>query len=201
MKRTILISFPKKNVQKIITFEDEGKSLYYLVEQVRKLYMEASEIQIELYGSYSLSEVMPIHNLSGVRDASQIKQMQEKISSGEEVFEKDGLPNIKLVVAPNNKLLIFDGTHTLIAYLLQGKRLLSSVPYLVISADKFAPVTAQEISTFFPEESREKIESKWSEWVVNWQAELGSQTEKREFNTMGELALVLSKGDKGSIEH
>ena len=188
-------------MQKIITFEDEGKSLYYLVEQVRKLYMEASEIQIELYGSYSLSEVMPIHNLSGVRDASQIKQMQEKISSGEEVFEKDGLPNIKLVVAPNNKLLIFDGTHTLIAYLLQGKRLLSSVPYLVISADKFAPVTAQEISTFFPEESREKIESKWSEWVVNWQAELGSQTEKREFNTMGELALVLSKGDKGSIEH
>ena len=201
MKRTILISFPEKNLQKLTHLEAVNSSLYDLVELARKIDIEVLGKPNSLFAATHLSEIMPIHNLSGVRDLTQIMQMQEKIAKGEEILEKDGLPNIKLVVASNRKLLIFDGTHTLIAYLLQGKKLLSEVPYLVISAEEFAPVSSEEISIFFPEDSREMVKRDWSSYVVNWQAKLGLQTEKREFISMGALALEFGKRYKGAVEH
>lgn len=201
MKRVIIVSFPENKLQEIATIDSILSLPYELVELIRKDLSKLVEEESDYFATYLLSDIMPIHNFSGVRDLNQIKQMQGKIAKGEEILEKDGLPNIKLVVAPNGQLLIFDGTHTLMAYLLQGKKLLSEIPYLVISAEKCAPVSAGEISIFFPVDSREQVKKNWNSYVVNWQAKPGLQAEKREFNSMGELALEFGKRYKGAVEH
>ncbi len=199
MKRVITISFPQTNLSKQAVFDLDQKTLYELVDFATKNLTQFSK-GANYFGKYSLSDVMPIHNFSGIRNLNQIKQMQEKIQSGKDILERNNFPNIKLVIAPNSKLLLFDGTHTLIACLLQKKKLLSEVPYLIISAENFKPVLPEELSIFFPRDFRDEVKSNWSNFVVNWQAQTGFQIEKREYQTMGELTLEFSKRYKSTVQ-
>jgi len=58
-----------------------------------------------------------------MRDLAQMQTMIAKVRRNEMVLNNDGLPNIKLVLAPDKRYLMFDGHHTALAYLLAGQKI------------------------------------------------------------------------------
>ena len=173
---------------------------YKVVEQVKSIWESATPSAENTFGNYEISKILPIHNFSGIKDLEQIGRMRKKIVSGEEITEKDGLPNIKLIIAPNGKLLLFDGTHTLLAYFQAAKKLLKEIPYLLLSGGGFRPIGIEEVLYFFPEEERKRVAANWEKYVVNWQAEKGKQLEDRGVNSVGKLAKQLGERNKRSVE-
>lgn len=200
MRRLVFISQGIHDTPKVFEKDLDQESPYTLVEQARENLDSLKQSDNRIFAEYKISDVAPIHNISGIRDLTQVEQMQGKIKKGLHITEADGMPNVKLIVAPNNKLLLFDGTHTLLAYYFAGKILLGEVPHLIICGEDFSTVTPEEISYFFPKEAREKVTSNWENYAVNWQAEIGEQLETRKVRTLGQLATQLSKRDKSSIE-
>ncbi len=201
MKRLITISFPQRKRQKLIFLNQKESSPYKMVEVARKNLAKALDSAKDIFGSRKIAEIIPIHNATGIRDPKQIKVMEAKIGKGEDVYEKDGLPNIKLIVTPDQGLLLFDGTHSMVAYFNQNKEFLREVPYLVLSGDDYSPVSSEEIAYFFPDKFKDKVKLYWREYVVNWQAGLNLQLEKREADSILELTNQLSKRNKSTIKH
>lgn len=131
---------------------------------------------------------MPIHNVGGLRDASQITKMVDSIKADQHVLDSGELPNVKLIVAPDGRLLLFDGHHTLIAYYQHGHRQLGEVPHLVISDPDDGPVTVSELVPFFPLSEKEKVLNAWQDYAVNWQQPTAQQLEPRQVFNFAELA-------------
>ena len=200
MKRLITLSVPGNNFQKTFQTEILSKSPYDFVELLRENLNKCSETKVDNFANFEIGNILPIHNLSGIRDFNQIQQMRDKIKEGEEIFEKNFFPNIKLILTPNEKLLLFDGTHSLLAYFLAGRKLLKDIPYLVITSENFGPVTVDELAYFFPEEDRGKVTQDFEKYVVNWQVEKGKHLELREVNSIAELASQFRERDKSAIE-
>jgi hypothetical protein len=102
------------------------------------------------FGRKTLADIVPIHNPSGIRDAKQVAAMAGALPHGH-IFHDNGLPNVKIVVTPSRELLLFDGHHTMLSYLQRGACFLEELPYMVVSDPQYGPVTAKEISAFFPQ--------------------------------------------------
>ena len=63
---------------------------------------------------------------------NQIKTMIKKIKSGKPILSPKGLPNIKLVKTTQTEWILFDGHHSLLAYMITGKTFLHVIPHLII---------------------------------------------------------------------
>lgn len=138
-----------------------------------------------------ISDILSIHNPEGLRDPKQVAKMTAQLKSGQEVFHENGLPNVKLIVAPDGRLLLFDGHHSILAHLQVGHKTLKEVPHIVFSAAEFGPITAKEIARFFDPGDQNKIEDNWFGWTVDWQS-TGDKTVARRVETIGQLADALS---------
>lgn len=138
-----------------------------------------------------LKEVINLHNVDGIRDIGQVKVMVKKIKSGKDIFNTDGLPNIKLVKTKDEKWVLFDGHHSMLAYMLSGKKYLSEIPHLVVEDEKNEFVTDKEIFVFFGDHSSKLKDKNWRNFVINWQAPKERQLQKRIQKNMGELLDVL----------
>lgn len=171
---------------------------YEAVEGVVDSWSGFPVVPNELFANTSLLEIVPIHNASGIRDKSQISSMENEVILGKEIIHENGLPNCKLVLLPNEKLLLFDGHHTMLAYVASGKKLLRDIPHLVISREKIAPVSSVDIASFFPKNSQKEVLADWSKYVVNWQNSPAKQLEERQTQTIGELAATLSDRDEAA---
>ncbi len=178
----------------------EAVSPYEAVEKTREVWKNNLTNQDNSYLGTEIANIIPVHNPSGIRDYGQIGQMRQGIASGQEINERNNFPNIKLVVVPNGKLLLFDGTHSLLAYFHEGKKKLGEVPFLVISGENKDAVSSEEIAYFFPKEEKQKIVENWENYVVNWQTEEGKQLEARKVNSVSELARELGEADKSTVE-
>ena len=200
MKRIVTVSEPDYGQKRIVQAEVDAENPYGLVESFRKIWKTLPPWKGSKFAKFEVAQVLPIHNLSGIRDRDQIVKMTEKIKTGSQVVESDGLPNVKLVATPNKQLLLFDGTHTLLAYYLAGKKFLWEVPYLLINTKSNRGVSVKEIAAFFPEDFRNKVRKDWQRYVVNWQAKQKEQLGTRESWSLKELAGQLSKGDKSSVK-
>lgn len=198
MRRKVFISLPKGGFQAETSVEAE--SPYDVVEAVRQTWQTLLPQSINRYDTVLIGDIVPIHNPTGIRDIGQIDDMAGKIADSDHITEIDGLPNIKLVVAPNGRLLLFDGHHTLLAYYRQGRKTLAEVSYLVIASEDDNSVTPGEIATFFPPENRQKVAKNWQKFIVNWQAPSGKQLEERKVNTIEELANTLGQGNERPSE-
>jgi hypothetical protein len=117
--------------------------------------------------------------------------MEKELSLGKEIFHENGLPNCKLVLLADNKLLLFDGHHTMLAYVRSGKKLLKDIPHLIVSRQQLKPVSPEDIAHFFPKEAKKLILENCLNYVVNWQADPGKQVEERRVKSIGELAAAL----------
>lgn len=199
-KRIVTVSLPNKGFEQVATIILAQDSPYKLIESLKENWKQELKQDESFFGNFEIGEVLPIHNASGIRDQSQISQMQEYLKQGQDIFGRDQLPNIKLVVVPNQKLLLFDGHHSLLSYFNHGKRFLREIPYIVISGENNQEVSDEEISFFFPENNREEILKDWKRFTVNWQAEVGEQLEVRRVYSIAELARELGKGNESAVK-
>lgn len=151
------------------------------------------------FGRKTLEDIMPIHNPSGLRDVKQVAAMAEALPHGH-IFHNNGLPNVKIVVTPSGELLLFDGHHTMLSYLQCGARFLEELPYMVVSDPQYGPVTAEEMSAFFPKAHQDLVAKQWDAYVVNWNATPTGTIEPRTVSTMRDLARFFSERHKGSSQ-
>lgn len=139
-----------------------------------------------------LRTLINIHNDDGIKNMSQIAHFSLKIKKGENILQPSGLPNIKLARLRLKDLLVFDGHHSLLAYMAAGKIFLDEIPHIIVSGKK-GFLKNEEILIFWGQHAS-KIPSKdWKLFVINWQNPENKQTCPRKHNNMGELFDALQK--------
>lgn len=143
----------------------------------------------------NLKEIINLHNNNGIRDISQIKGMVQKIKSRDEIFNINRMPNIKLVKTAYEEWVLFDGHHSMLAYMVAGKKYLHEVPHLVVQDEKKGYVSDEEILVFFGEHSKKLMVTEWRKYVINWQNSIKKQLCRRIQKNMGELfeSLIMVK--------
>ena len=133
-----------------------------------------------------LREVINLHNINGIKNLNQIKTMVKQIKNGKDILSPRGLPNIKLVKTKQSEWILFDGHHSLLSYMIAGRKYLHEVPHFVVE-NSSGYVNDKEILIFFGLHSSKLHDSNWRNFVTNWQAPREKQLCKREQNNMGEL--------------
>ena len=135
-----------------------------------------------------LRDVINLHNNTGIKNTSQIKSMVQQIKSGSDILSPTGLPNIKLVKTNTDDWVLFDGHHSMLAYMLAERKYLDEIPHLIVEDEKNVFVSNKEICVFFGEHQTRLKGGNWREYVINWQAQKKKdQLQKRIQNNMGEL--------------
>ena len=154
-------------------FEKEiGSKLNETINEVKKLVL--------------LREVINLHNINGIKSMNQIRTMVKQIKNGKDILSPCGLPNIKLVKTKHSEWILFDGHHSLLSYMIAGRKYLHEVPHFVVE-NRSGYINDKEILIFFGLHSSKFHDSNWRNYVINWQAPREMQLCKREQNNMGEL--------------
>ena len=147
----------------------------------------------KITGQVQLREIINLHNNMGIKNTPQIIAMVQQIKSGKDILSPSGLPNIKLVKTEQNELVLFDGHHSLLAYMLTGRKYLNETPHLIVENEN-GYVNDREIIVFFGKHSEKLKDLDWRRYVINWQAPEEKQLCKRIQKNMGELLDSLSFG-------
>jgi len=155
-------------------------------DQIRRKQNHTEEI-------IELQNVLNIHNDSGIKDLSQIKYLAREIQSGEHIFSVEGIPNVKIVKVNQNQWLLFDGHHTMLAYMHAGKKYLHEVAHLTVENEGVTKnVADNDIAVFFGPHAKKVRDENWRDHVINWQAPKNRQLCPRIQKNMGELYNALS---------
>lgn len=123
---------------------------------------------------------------------SQIADFSSKIKKGENILHPGGLPNIKLARLRLKDLLVFDGHHSLLAYMAAGKIFLDEIPHIIVSGKK-GFLKNEEILIFWGQHASKIPAKDWKLFVINWQNPENKQTCPRKHKNMGELFDALQK--------
>jgi len=153
-------------------------------EQNVFLKIKMTEQQIITKGP--LRDIINLHNNTGIKDFSQIKSMITKIKSKKDILHQSKIPNIKLVKTKDNDWVLFDGHHSMLAYMYLNRKYLHEIPHLIVE-NEHGYVLDKDIFVFFGPHAIELTESTWRDYVINWQAPKEKQLCKRIQNNMGEL--------------
>ncbi len=124
-----------------------------------------------------LRNIINLHDEEGI-DKEKIKILLKEIKNGKDIL-CSGLPNIKLVKM-KKELILFDGHHSLLAYILGGKKYLKEIPHLVVENKK-----EDKIKVFFGEHASKLKNKIWRNYVINWYSK--KQLCKRKRKNIGEL--------------
>ncbi|GAX62140.1 hypothetical protein SCALIN_C28_0344 [Candidatus Scalindua japonica] len=179
-----------------VTFSHGDTNAYMAVEKFNRAAIKDAFVTREVNVRINLRDIVNLHNCDGIKDISRVKQMKKKIDSGRHILQKDEIPNIKLVRAKTGEIIIFDGHHSMLAYMSSGKTYLDEIPYLFVSRTEGA-ISNEEILAFFGNHSYKIRPDKWKKYVVNWQAVPAYQLCLRIQNNMGELYNIIF----GQISH
>lgn len=133
-----------------------------------------------------LTTILNLHNDDGIRDLEQVSTMAESIKSGEHI-QSIGIPNIKIVLTKDNDLILFDGHHSMLAYMLIGKRYLHEILHMLIYDENSGYIEDRDILVFYGDHSNKIENDNWREYVINWQAAKEKQLSIRIQKNMGEL--------------
>ncbi|NQV12822.1 MAG: hypothetical protein HQ530_00770 [Parcubacteria group bacterium] len=166
------------------------KTVYDTVDFFENNIFLKDELKIEtepVKHKTALKEIINLHNNDGIKDVTQIKRMVQKIESGDDILHINRMPNIKLVKTTAAEWVLFDGHHSMLAYMLAGKKYLHEVPQLVVLDEEKGYISAEEILVFFGEHSKKLKGSAWRKKVINWQAAQEKQLGQRIQVNMGEL--------------
>ena len=137
-----------------------------------------------------LGSIINLHNKDGVRLPT-IKSMIKQINSGKDIFHDNGLPNSKLIKSKEGKWVLFDGHHTMLAYMFNGRKYLHEIPHLIVEDGKKEYVTDKEISVFFGKHASKLKDGNWRKYTINWETDKEKQLCKRKQKNMRELFEVL----------
>jgi len=119
-------------------------------------------------------------------DVPQIGGMIRQVLAGGDLLRASGLPNVQVVVTSENETVLFDGHHTVMAYLATERNYLDEVPHLIVHDGK-RRVADREILVFFGTHSKVLAPSDWRDYVINWQAPVDRQVCRRVQGNVGEL--------------
>lgn len=148
--------------------ESEEENIYDAVLNLTPKYLEGNCVNIDF------KKVINLHDENYFSN-KKITSMKKAISKGEHIFEGQ-LPNIKILRSKQGDIL-FDGHHTLLAYLLEGK-LYKEIPYILIE------VEGKEKQPFL--EHQNSIDD-WKEVVIDWNLPPNEQIVKRIRRNIGEV--------------
>ncbi len=171
----------------IIELPKLDMSIYDIVDYFEQniiLKIKMTEERIET--KVQLRDIINLHNNTGIKDISQIKSMIVKIKSKKDILHPSTLPNIKLVKAKDNDWVLFDGHHSVLAYMSLNKKYLHEIPHLIVE-NEHGYVLNRDILVFFGPHAGELTESTWRNYVINWQELKEKQLCKRIQKNMGEL--------------
>ncbi|MBW2966536.1 hypothetical protein KY342_05520 [Candidatus Woesearchaeota archaeon] len=189
--RIIELFYPTENNIKFYSLKlshDKNISIYDSIEVFKKnIAANPDFIHKEITEKIPLNNIITLHNTTGIQSISRIKSMIKDIKLKKDIFSDDGFPNIKLVKTKDNKWIIFDGHHTILAYMAIGKRFLYEIPHMIVKNQDKEHVSNDEIIVFFGEHKNKIKPEDWKNYTINWQAEKQKQLCKRIQNNIGEL--------------
>ena len=190
--KIIKIFYPLKSLDSVNTFSETipafAEDIYKAVNFFEKSIFSAKiKLKIEKMGKkIPLRQIINLHNKDGIKDIPQIKRMIQQIKSEKDILHPSRLPNIKLVQTKENELVLFDGHHTILAYMSAGRKYLHELPHLIVLNEK-EYITDKEILVFFGQHSSKLKEKNWRDYVINWQMPINKQLCKRDQKNIGEL--------------
>ena len=116
-----------------VLLRNENSTIYNTMAQFEKeLSSKLNEIINEVKIPVFLREVINLHNINGIKSMNQIRIMVKQIKNGKDVLSPRGLPNIKLVKIKQSEWILFDGHHSLLSYMIAGRKYLHEVPHFVV---------------------------------------------------------------------
>ncbi|MHC4505143.1 MAG: hypothetical protein ACYTFI_17695 [Planctomycetota bacterium] len=139
-----------------------------------------------------LERILNLHDVDGMKDVPQIGGMIGWICAGGDLVHPTGLPNVKVVLVERGEALLFDGHHTVIAYMATGRKYLDQIPHLLVHGDN-GHVEDAAILAFFGAHAEKLTTSNWRDYVIRWRAPVDRQLCKRLQKNMGELLSSLSE--------
>lgn len=193
--RIIKLSYPGKPLNEVKTSISEVK----VSKNVNTVYGAVSFFEKNIFPTLTktlahnkvkekvaLMDILNIHNDDGIRDLAQVRRMTRAIESGKHIFSF-GIPNVKLVRTRDNQLLLFDGHHSMLAYMNAGKRYLEEIPHMIIEDKDKGYIDDKDIIVFYGEHLKKIENCDWKQYVINWQAVKEKQLSRRIQKNMGEL--------------
>ncbi|MFH1323888.1 MAG: hypothetical protein ABIH64_01435 [Nanoarchaeota archaeon] len=181
-----------------VPFIKKDMSIYETVAFFeQKIFPKIKTSKKRVSNKIKLRDIVNLHNDDGIRKISQIESMLNQINSGKDVLMPSNLPNIKLVKTKKSEFVLFDGHHSLLAYMISGMKYLHEVPHLIVE-NKHGHVSAKEISVFFFGRHSEKLKD-WRKYAINWQAPKEKQLCKRIQDNLGEVLDSLVVSAKSSL--
>lgn len=203
MNRIIKLIFPQKAFPEktvcVTTYRvpitNSCSTVYDAIDSLRDkkiVYDQREKKQNHAEEIIELQNVLNIHNDSGIKNLTQIESMVRKIQSGEYTISVEGIPNVKLVKVNHNQLLLFDGHHSMLAYMHAGKKYLHEVTHLTVENEGVRNVAYDDIAVFFGPHANRIRGKDWRSYVINWQAPQNKQLCPRIQKNMGELYDALS---------
>ncbi|MCK4588950.1 MAG: hypothetical protein KAT77_00780 [Nanoarchaeota archaeon] len=165
-----------KNIYEVVNFLEKKISL-------NKMKLKREKVSHKIF----LRKIINLHNIDGIKDKnSEIKEMIQEVKSYGEILYSTKLPNIKLLKIKKNKLILFDGHHSILTYMYFRRRHLHEVPHLIIFKEK-GYVSEKEIFVFFGKHANKVKELGWEKCTINWQAPESKQLCRRRQKNIGEL--------------
>ena len=198
---TIKLSLPTGSAGEVVSWLSDIRAskkvltIYDIVDRFEKKIfpkLDQRTEPIEVKRKTELKNVLNIHNDDGIRDIHQIKQLADALKSGKHILPR-GLPNIKLVKTMEGRLLLFDGHHSMLAYISTGKTHLEEIPHLMITGKEKGYIEDNDIIVFYGEHASDIEGCNWRDNVINWQATKDKRLCKRVQNNMGELFSAIDK--------
>lgn len=176
-------------------FSDSREDIYGLVERFREEVfpkLEERDLrEIEVGDPVTLEGLVNLHDGDEIVGRSDVSGMLEKIESGRDILMPDGTPNVKVTETKRGEMVLFDGHHTLLAYMLAGNEFLSQVPHIRVTDQNRSGFGPEEIRCFFGDHADKLEGNDWREYTVSWTKPEGEQLEPRKWNDMGELLEAL----------
>lgn len=166
----------------------DGDDIYKTVDKFRKEHFPVlNETVKTVEPSLKLSQIITLHNLSGIDEYEKIQQMKAKIDSGRDILAEDQIPNSKLVRTKKNETVLFDGHHTVLAYMIAGRQYLAQIPHLLIADNNGNGLSDREILVFFGRFSDFLSDKNWRRYRINWNHSPNGKLEPRRQTTLGDL--------------
>ncbi len=194
MNRIVTVYIPPNAFEVIIEDDKDDLTIYECVEHLALVYEKKKKLCRQTPNTnVPLDQIINLHNTDGIQDLARIRSMLSDLKTGKELFMENGLPNIKLVITKDGKHVLFDGHHTLIAYMLAGRKNLSQVPHIIVKNAMFGYIIDKDIHVFFGRHAPKLCQKDWREYVINWQVPKEHQLCPRVQKNMGELSRSIRK--------
>ncbi|MBW2994835.1 hypothetical protein KY312_00635 [Candidatus Woesearchaeota archaeon] len=158
-------------------------SIYQTVNEMKKILLDTS-LKLKEVKPIPLNKVINLHNSNGIRDLKQVHNFVHDIESG--IYYTDKFPNIKLAQISDDEYVIFDGHHSMLAFMLVGRKYLHEIPHLVVrNADSC--ISPSELCVCFGHHADKIKPENWRKYTIKWEEQEDKQLCKRIQNNMKEL--------------